>query len=280
MDRLTVDETALSTMSTRAAGATGGWYCAVCTSDNDMNQDMCPSCSHSRAYTIQLAMLSQLTDHAAFGSQSSRSGFNVSRILYGAVTGAVTGMFAIVGALTGAVTGAFAGRSSDNGLLRGAGLGALAGAVLSVEVLEATRAYWASERSASSTASSLAEFLEDILSGRFVQEQLGPVLLAAHRWQGNTEELYDELSVMINSTHTATKGASKASLDQLPTHVVDHDNGKDGAGEYICCAICLQELMQGETARSLPPCHHTFHMNCVDKWLTYHGSCPVCRHDI
>ncbi|KAF3774178.1 hypothetical protein EJ110_NYTH53737 [Nymphaea thermarum] len=63
------------------------------------------------------------------------------------------------GAFTGAITGALAGRASDSGILRGAGLGAVAGAVLSIEVLEASRAYWYSEQSGSRNSSSMVTCL-------------------------------------------------------------------------------------------------------------------------
>lgn len=206
---------------------------------------------------------------------------SVPRILAGALSGALTGMFAVVGAFTGAVTGALAGRATDSGLLRGAGLGAVAGAVLSVEVLEASRAYWHSERSGSRHSSSVSEFIEDLLNGRFVQDQVAPAMLTANRWQVNFAEMsYEDLYEMFGPGEGVMKGASEACLQKLPRHTITKDQELDLSGDNISCTICLQELHQGEMARSLPLCHHVFHMACVDKWLVRHGSCPVCRQGI
>lgn len=68
--------------------------------------------------------------------------------------------YSAAGAFTGAVMGALAGKASDSGILRGAGLGAIAGAILSVEVLEASRAYWCLEQSGSRGSSSMVSLLD------------------------------------------------------------------------------------------------------------------------
>lgn len=262
-----------------------GWVCSSCTYHNHGSQRVCAMCSTARLNHRQFSLFQYpratvtrrtLRNNVSF----SFSICTVPRLLAGALSGALTGMFAIVGAFTGAVTGALAGRATDSGLLRGAGLGAVAGAVLSVEVLEASRAYWYSERSGS-PSSSVVEFIEDVLNGRFVQEQVAPAMLTAHRWQVNIAEMsYEELYEMFGSGEGGTKGVSEACVEKLPWHTVTEDNRMDSTGATVSCTICLQELLQGEIARSLPPCQHIFHLSCVDKWLIRHGSCPVCRQVI
>ncbi|XP_024533855.1 NEP1-interacting protein-like 2 isoform X2 [Selaginella moellendorffii] len=259
----------------------GLWVCDSCTFHNAAVQRVCAMCAQLRTtqgmhyfgdlYRASTSAAADAASTAASSTPERSNGFSVCsvpRLVAGALSGALTGMFAIVGALTGAVTGAVAGRATDSGLIRGAGLGAVAGAVLSVEFLEASRAYWHSERSGSRSRASLAEFVEDVLNGRFMHDQV------------NIDDMtYDELYDMFGPAE-GTKGASEACLKELPWHTVTTENCVDGFGDFVCCAICLQELQGGEIARCLPHCQHTYHMDCVDKWLARHGSCPVCRQGI
>ncbi|TVU22855.1 hypothetical protein EJB05_32576, partial [Eragrostis curvula] len=43
------------------------------------------------------------------------------------------------------------------------------------------------------------------------------------------------------------------------------------------CAVCLNDLDEGQTVRRLPGCKHVFHRECIDAWLASRASCPVCR---
>jgi hypothetical protein len=46
------------------------------------------------------------------------------------------------------------------------------------------------------------------------------------------------------------------------------------------CTICQDDMSEGNTIRTLNTCQHTFHISCIDTWLTSNVRCPVCRHDI
>lgn len=45
------------------------------------------------------------------------------------------------------------------------------------------------------------------------------------------------------------------------------------------CSVCLSILEDGEIVRVLPNCKHNFHSECIDKWLSTHSTCPICRTD-
>jgi hypothetical protein len=46
------------------------------------------------------------------------------------------------------------------------------------------------------------------------------------------------------------------------------------------CQVCLNNYQLEDFIRILP-CHHGFHKECVDEWLTQgQNKCPLCREDV
>ncbi|RCV21150.1 hypothetical protein SETIT_4G114900v2 [Setaria italica] len=43
------------------------------------------------------------------------------------------------------------------------------------------------------------------------------------------------------------------------------------------CAICLDELRQGQLCSEVPACRHIFHEGCIRVWAKKKNSCPLCR---
>ncbi|KAG4920211.1 hypothetical protein JHK86_049024 [Glycine max] len=74
------------------------------------------------------------------------------------------------------------------------------------------------------------------------------------------------------------QGMDLASIKKLPIilHHAPSDREESAWDETECC-ICLGEFRDGEKVKVLPACDHYFHCDCVDKWLTHHSSCPLCR---
>ncbi|XP_068667750.1 RING-H2 finger protein ATL66-like [Aristolochia californica] len=67
-------------------------------------------------------------------------------------------------------------------------------------------------------------------------------------------------------------GLDPAAISSIPVllHVTS-------PADDVQCSICLSNFVEGEKVKVLPLCHHTFHPECVDKWLRTHSSCPLCR---
>ncbi|CAK9194038.1 unnamed protein product [Sphagnum troendelagicum] len=72
-------------------------------------------------------------------------------------------------------------------------------------------------------------------------------------------------------------GMSSTEVKALPSFVFKCVG--EGRGTAETCAICLEDYEAGENLRLLP-CHHEFHVDCIDQWLTTQRAfCPVCKRD-
>jgi len=74
--------------------------------------------------------------------------------------------------------------------------------------------------------------------------------------------------------------APEAVVDSFPVKHHRMPDTAERADDDAQCYICLSEYEEGDKIRILP-CHHEFHLPCVDKWLKeIHGVCPLCRGDV
>ncbi|KAI3669198.1 hypothetical protein L6452_40425 [Arctium lappa] len=76
----------------------------------------------------------------------------------------------------------------------------------------------------------------------------------------------------------ANTGIKKKALKTFPT--VRYWEGLKLPGLDKECVICLSEFVPEELVKILPKCNHGFHVQCIDKWLSSHSSCPTCRHSL
>eukprot|EP00903_Cladosiphon_okamuranus_P021439 g19707.t1 len=67
----------------------------------------------------------------------------------------------------------------------------------------------------------------------------------------------------------AKRGLSSSELAMLPTQI--------GAGEGPMdqCSICKEPMTSTDTIVRLPGCKHTFHRDCIWKWLRQKPCCPL-----
>ncbi|KAK4419961.1 E3 ubiquitin-protein ligase ATL42 [Sesamum alatum] len=79
----------------------------------------------------------------------------------------------------------------------------------------------------------------------------------------------------IVRSRSRLSGIDRTVIDSLPFF---RFSSLRGSKEGLECAVCLSRFEDAEILRLLPRCRHAFHMNCIDKWLENHSSCPLCRY--
>jgi hypothetical protein len=72
-------------------------------------------------------------------------------------------------------------------------------------------------------------------------------------------------------------GATVRDITRLPTWKYVPNVAHDGTARS--CAVCMEDYEQDEILRTLP-CLHQFHASCVDEWLGYKSTCPMCKGSI
>ncbi|CAL5042492.1 unnamed protein product [Urochloa decumbens] len=70
----------------------------------------------------------------------------------------------------------------------------------------------------------------------------------------------------------------EATLPAFPYAPEDGEQATGGAARE--CAVCLGSVKEGEMVRQLPTCTHLYHVACIDRWLSAHRTCPVCRSQL
>ncbi|XP_030457615.1 E3 ubiquitin-protein ligase At1g63170 [Syzygium oleosum] len=108
----------------------------------------------------------------------------------------------------------------------------------------------------------------------------------------------------IREDFSQTRGATSECISALPIYKfkVKRDTNTDGgdfnpggseggvlaagtekerflSGEDAVCCICLSRYADNDELKELP-CHHVFHVECIDKWLKINASCPLCKSEI
>ncbi|XP_039166342.1 E3 ubiquitin-protein ligase ATL42-like [Eucalyptus grandis] len=83
-----------------------------------------------------------------------------------------------------------------------------------------------------------------------------------------------EARLGLARSRSQLSGIDKTVIESLPFF---RFSSLRGSKEGLECAVCLSKFEDVEILRLLPQCKHAFHIECIDRWLENHSSCPICR---
>jgi hypothetical protein len=192
--------------------------------------------------------------------------------------------------------------ANGTGIARGAMRGAVSGAVggaLYGEILRpvappsAAAAAGASYRTLGSNASYAAAFSNDgwghrpnnanIYHNRVFLDRNNVfdymMQSMAMRQQPNIDNMSYEalLERFGDGNENKNLAASQQTIASLPSSIISDPN--ELPEDKRQCVICMEDYEKGDE-RTMLPCWHGFHKECVNRWLSSKGSCPVCKTEI
>jgi hypothetical protein len=98
--------------------------------------------------------------------------------------------------------------------------------------------------------------------------------------RGASQEIIDSYPVVVVGQDEASKQCiSKANEEESTKPSSESDSMTDKAFDYGTCNICLEDYQKGDHLKSLS-CPHSFHKECIDKWLKQVASCPICKKEV
>ncbi|KAL6530921.1 NEP1-interacting protein 2 [Orobanche hederae] len=161
--------------------------------------------------------------------------FAFSAVIGNILSAILTFFFAFVGTLLGAITGALIGQETESGFIRGASVGAISGAVFSIEVFESSLVLWQSDESGLGCLLYLIDVIASLLSGRLVRERIGPAMLSAVQSQmGAVEAPFEEVPNIFDTG--GAKGLLVDTVERIPKFTIT----RDGSFDTSSCSVCLQ----------------------------------------
>jgi hypothetical protein len=89
------------------------------------------------------------------------------------------------------------------------------------------------------------------------------------------ENDYDILSALDNDVQQ-NRGLNDEQINRMPVYTVPDDPAKKQDQK---CSICLENFETGDRIRTIE-CLHSYHADCIDRWLSTKATCPVCNYQI
>ncbi|KAM3372436.1 hypothetical protein ACQJBY_019355 [Aegilops geniculata] len=193
----------------------------------------------------------------------------LSRVAGGLVRALLFGVFGTAGTVVGAAYGLLSGfvDDEDDGFAQGTLLGAVAGALVSLDLAHSLLTIWCRRRHHDDHSSSSSSSCTGRIK-RTVGAVFGLTALADPQYCGRRGD---------RAVVDLEQPARSSSFGFFPPVAVTA-----AGGTGACCPICLQEFEAGgeRAGRRLPACSHVFHLECIRSWLLRKPHCPMCRHAV